>query len=268
MRKSLLPILAIILISSAQASAQQQCMRDSSILNVDTVFVSPLPYTATNPKYLLKVACINQPYNQSVTIKVPPTFVFQGITLAITSASLATTGAVTGLPTGLTYSCDPPNCVFNANTLGCVLIYGTPSNPAQAPDTLDLSIKAKVNTSFGPLDITFPGPIAPGNYYLILKTAAGCMSAAEEANNPFYSLKNTPNPFSGQTTFHVMSDKSGEFQFQVFNMLGKLVSSQNIQLLEGENQFTYDAASLANGAYYFILGNHTGKTSGKMIVAN
>lgn len=266
MRKSVLLILAILFAFSFQSSAQQ-CMRDSSLLMNDTLFVSPAPYTAANPKYLLKVACIGQPYTQSVTIKVPSNFVFQGIALSITSASLAATGAVTGLPTGLSYVCDPPNCVFNANTLGCVLIKGTPSNPAQAPDTLDLSIKAKVNTLFGALDITFPGPIAPGNYYLIMQTAAGCVSAASEANNPFASIKNAPNPFADQTVFHVESDQNGEFQFDVFNLLGQKVASKNIQLTEGYNQFTFDAAQLTNGAYYFILGNKTGQATGKMIIS-
>jgi len=266
MRKSVLLILAILFTLSFQSSAQQ-CVRDSSLLMNDTLFVSPAPYTAANPKYLLKVACIGQPYTQSITIKVPSSFTFQGILLNITSASLATTGAVTGLPTGLTYSCDPPNCVFNANTLGCVLIKGTPSNPAQAPDTLDLSIKAKVVTAFGPLDITFPGPIAPGNYYLILQTAAGCVSAASDVNNPFTSIKNAPNPFADQTVFHIESDQNGEFQFNVFNLLGQNVASQTVQLSEGYNQFTFNAAQLANGAYYFVLGNKTGQTTGKMVVS-
>jgi hypothetical protein len=266
MRKSVLLILAILFAFSFHTAAQQ-CVRDSTLLMNDTLFVSPAPYTAANPKYLLKIACIGQPYTQSVTIKVPSTFTYQGIVLSITSASLATTGAVTGLPTGLSYNCDPPNCVFNANTLGCVLIKGTPSNPAQAPDTLDLSIKAKVNTAFGPLDITFPGPIAPGNYYLILRTAAGCMSAATEANNPFASIKNAPNPFADQTVFHVQSDQTGEFTFDVFNLLGQKVASQNVQMIEGYNQFTFDAAQLSNGAYYFILGNKTGQTTGKMVIS-
>lgn len=249
------------------SSLSAQCVRDSSLINNDTVFISPAPYTAANPVYRLKIACIGQPYSQSVTIKVPSTFVFQGITLGLTSASIATTGAVTGLPTGVGYSCDPPNCVFNANTLGCILLSGTPNNPAQAPDTLDLSIKAKVNTSFGPLDITFPGPIAPGNYYLILRTAAGCMSEATEPGSPFTAMQNTPNPFSGQTVFHVDSDISGSFQFNVFDILGNRVHTQTVSLSAGPNQFSFESGSLPVGAYYYILGNQTGKISGKMVVS-
>jgi hypothetical protein len=266
MKKTVLLFLMACVATVSSLSAQAPCVRDSSLLTNDTVFISPAPYTAANPVYRLNIACIGQPYSQSVTIKVPSTFVFQGITLGLTSASIATTGAVSGLPTGIGYSCDPPNCVFNANTLGCILLSGTPTNAAQAPDTLDLSIKAKVNTSFGPLDITFPGPIAPGNYYLVLRTAAGCMSEAVEPGSPFTAMQNTPNPFSGQTTFHVDSDVAGSFQFNVFDILGNRVHNQTVSLSAGANQFSFEAGTLPVGAYYYILGNRDGKVSGKMVI--
>jgi Secretion system C-terminal sorting domain len=265
MKKNVLLTLVLCMLISAQVQSQT-CVRDSSLLAVDTLFISPRPYTAANPVYGLGTACIDKAYSKSVTIKVPPTFVFQGITLNITNASIATTGAVLNLPTGLTYLCDPPNCVFNANTLGCILLYGTPTNAAQAPDTLDLKIKATITSAFGPLNIDFPGPIAPGNYYLPIYPAANCISDADDLQGQLSQIRNIPNPFTGQTTIEIVSAVQGEFSFEVFDIVGKRLHQQTIKVIEGNNQFTFDAGDMANGVYFYSVGNATGKVVRKMIV--
>ena len=50
-----------------------------------------------------------------------------GNPLALDRVELETSGAVLGLPTGLTYGCNPPSCVFPKDTEGCVNLYGTPT---------------------------------------------------------------------------------------------------------------------------------------------
>jgi hypothetical protein len=272
MQKTLPLLCAVALLTATLTSSHAQtCVRDSSVLLVDTVFISPRPYTANYPVYGLAAACINQPYTQSVTIKIPATYTFMGIPIAITNANIATTNAITGLPAGITYLCDPPNCVFNANTLGCILLYGTPNNPAQAPDTLDLKIKANiVGTVFGSpanIPIDFPGPIAPGNYYLRLFAAGNCITAAYDLGSPITSVKNSPNPFGQQTVIEVESSVAGGFHFEVLNVLGQRVHSQMVELSTGSNQFTFDAGHLPNGTYYYSLSNPAGKVSKMLTVS-
>ena len=259
MRKILLTLFLSAI--AAQFISAQNCKRDSSILKIDTVFISPKPTPPGSTAPTLLPACINQPYEQSITIKVPETFTFQGITLPLTNASIATTGAIINLPSGLTYKCDPPNCVFPAKTLGCVLIYGTPNKPSEAPKVFEPSINATVQTSFGPIAITFPGPIAPGKYYMELRAAGNCVSSAYDFGSPISSVKNTPNPFSGQTLIELESAKSGEFLFEVFNAVGQRIHHQQIQIVEGPNQFTFDAGDLDTGMYYYQIGNADGKVS-------
>lgn len=271
MKKTVLLLCAVVL-TAMHSTHAQTCVRDSSVLLYDSVYISPAPYTPTNPVYGLATACIGQPYNQSVTIDVPTDFLYQGsIPITIINASIATTGAISGLPTGVTYLCDPPNCVFNASTLGCILLYGTPSDPAQAPDTFDLVISANIfGIIFGSqqnIPIAFPGPISPGNYYLILKTAAGCASSAYDLNSRITSLKNVPNPFSDATAITVVSEVSGEFNFEVFDVLGRSIHAQAVNLVEGENQFTFEAGNLPNGSYYYVLSNAEGRASRTMVIA-
>lgn len=263
MKKVLLLLLTVLSFVAVQA---QTCVRDSSVLQEDSTIILPRPYTDSYPFYDLAVACIGQPYLQSFTLNIPSTFTFQGIQIPLTSASIATSDAVEGLPVGITYLCDPPNCVFNANTLGCILLYGTPT-AANTPDSFDLVINATVNTAFGPVPITFPGPVAPGSYSLIVNAANNCVSSAYDLNSQIIGIKNQPNPFSQQTTIEVESVVGGDFQFEVFDLLGKRMYQQNIRMIQGTNQFTFDAGSLADGTYFYSLSNKEGKVTRVMVVA-
>ena len=264
MKKALLLLLTVAGFSAVQA---QTCVRDSSVLQNDSVIIAPRPYTEdTYPYYALAQACIGQPYLQSFTLEVPSSFTYQNFTLPITSASIATSGALSGQPAGITYLCDLPNCVFNSNTLGCILLYGTPT-AANTADTFSLAIAATINSAIGPVPITFPGAVAPGSYFLILNAANNCASSAYDLNSQIIGIKNQPNPFSQQTTIEVESVVTGDFQFEVFDLVGKRMHQQPVRLFQGNNQFTFDAGSLPDGTYFYTLSNQEGKVSRVMVVA-
>jgi Secretion system C-terminal sorting domain len=271
MKKTLL--LSLLLLSGFASLYAQipQCKRDSSVLKDTANIVAPLPYTMLVPKYNLNEACINQPYRQFVTIEVPPTIVVAGIPATLTSASLATTGAVVNLPSGLTYACDPPNCVFNSGTLGCIVVYGTPNMPKPTlPDTFDLKINANVLTTLlpVPVPVEFPGPIAPGNYFMVVKPAGStCLSSTIDLGSRIASMKNAPNPFGDQTLIEVESMITGDFNFEVFDLLGQRVHLQSVRLNEGANQLTFDAGELPNGSYLYSLNNGQGRATKMMVIA-
>ncbi|MCK6694507.1 MAG: T9SS type A sorting domain-containing protein [Thermoanaerobaculia bacterium] len=261
--KKVLLFLAVVLIPAL--SAAQTCERDSNILKTGGL-LSPAPWSPDSPFYNLKLACINEPYNQSVTVNVPTSITLNGITVPITNVSIPTTNGIGNYPAGLTYLCDPPNCVFNAGTLGCILLYGTPSvdNPV---DTFDMAITATVQTPFGPVPVVFPGnQAAPDDhYYLILRPTGECASSAGEAGSPFSSVRNLPNPFGNQTVIEVQSTQSGVFRFQVFDLLGNRVHSETLNLYEGANQITYDASHLPAGTYLYSIGNASGQSVRRMV---
>lgn len=260
--KRTLPLLVALLCALSIAAQAPVCMRDSSIIATGAL-LSPAPYTPDAPFYNLNDACIDHAYNQSVTVNVPTTF--QNFPLI--SVTIATMGAITDLPIGITYACDPPNCTFTAGSLGCIVLYGTPTSANIAPDTFDLGINATVNTAFGGIPLTFPGQVAPGShYYLALKTPA-CLVGNYDLGNQFSLLKNAPNPFSDQTVITAESQVSGEFQFEVFDLLGQRVYQQTLRLEIGRNEFTFEAGELANGAYFYTLGNRDGKAARRIIIA-
>ncbi|MBK6932610.1 MAG: T9SS type A sorting domain-containing protein [Saprospirales bacterium] len=247
--------------------AQVTCVRDSSILQaMPFQLLSPAPWTPDSPAYNLKTACIGEPYNQSVTVNVPATYTVGTFTVPLTSVSIATTNAIGNYPAGMTYTCDPPNCVFPATTLGCIHLHGTPSI-ANIPDTFNLKITATIQIpGFPPQMLNFPEDVSDSShYYLILKAMGQCISGANDLDSPFSILRALPNPVSQQTAIEVHSTLSGRFQFEVFNLLGARVHSENVLLFEGANQFTFDASNLPNGAYFYTLGNAGGKSVRRLI---
>ena len=259
--KNSLPFLFVLALATT-SFGQNACVRDSSLLQTG-LLLSPAYWDTITMQYNLADACINHPYSQSVTVNVPLSF--QNIPLS--SVTIATTGAVSNLPAGMTYSCDPPNCVFVAGALGCIRLYGTPTAANTAPDTLDLGITTTVNTVLGGIPLIFPGQL-PGNnhYYLALKTEE-CLVGTYDHNANIGFVKTTPNPFSDLTTISVETRVFGDFQFEVFNIFGQRVQARTVRLDVGVNEFTFDGSTLANGAYFYTIGNREGKVSRTMVIA-
>jgi hypothetical protein len=261
--KSTLTFLCALLCAFSCFAQAPTCVRDSSVI-ASGELLAPAPFSPDAPFYNLADACIDHPYNQSVTVNVPTDF--QGI--PVSSVSIATTGAISDLPAGITYACNPPNCTFAPGSLGCIILYGTPTTAnTVVPDTFDLGITASVATPFGSLPVTFPGTLAPNShYYLALKSSA-CLVGNYDLGSQFTLLKNVPNPFSTQTVITAEALFAGDFQFEVFDVLGQRVHQETIRLEVGRNEFNYDAANLANGAYFYALSNREGKAVRRMVVA-
>ncbi len=260
--KKTLSLLCALFCALTIAAQPPICKRDSNLILTGKL-LSPAPFSPDSPYYNLNEACIDHFYNQSVTVNVPTSF--QGI--PVTNVSIATTGAISDMPVGLTYACDPPNCVFLASSLGCILLYGTPTNANMAPDTFDLGITASVLTPFGPISVTFPGQVAPGShYYLLLKTQA-CLVGNYDLGNQFTLLNNVPNPFGNETLIAAESLVAGDFQFEVFDLLGQRVYAQTLRLEIGRNEFTFDAGNLSNGSYFYTLSNRDGKAARRMVIS-
>ena len=106
----------------------QTCVPDP--MYADSIgFVFPPPYDSIlNPEGgIPQPACIGKSFEFVWTIDVPTDVTVFGFPVQLDQLSLATNGAVTNLPKGVTYVCNPPNCVFKVNEPGCVLLYGTPT---------------------------------------------------------------------------------------------------------------------------------------------
>ncbi|MEN0003330.1 MAG: T9SS type A sorting domain-containing protein [Bacteroidota bacterium] len=233
----------------------------------DTEVVLPSPFTPDNPgSGISDTACINQPFEFVVSLSPPDEF--NGT--AIASININPEGGVTGLPDGIDYVCNPPNCVFDADTTGCIVLTGTPTNVDQiGANSLTITGLILFSPS-GQFPISFPSPlIAPGEYFLFVKEegAENCFEPVgtnELAN--FVSMTNRPNPFSAWTTIVVNSDLVGNYQFAVHDVLGRSLEQRVVNITEGENLIEFDGSNLANGIYVYSLSDGKNVISKRMIL--
>jgi len=270
MKKIILFALAVLCLSTSLLSQTVTCKPDPTI--ADTSYgVFPLPYSKTNLKGgISDTACLNTFYDFIFTLNVPKSF-NAGLfgTIPVNSIQLSTTKAVENLPTGLGYTCNPPNCTFPAGTKGCIIVSGTPTNPANVGVT-DLKIKGQVNSVL-PIDITFPNAqlFAEGNYFLYIRpqgSAACRVSSTRELAATKLRMGNLPNPFTGFTQIEVDSDLRGQFDFRVFDIMGRLIQRRPVQISQGINRIPFEAFDMSPGLYIFTLTDGLNTVSRKMVI--
>lgn len=250
------------------AFAQAQCVIDSSIIATGQI-VKPYPSTPSNPNSTLKPACAGQPYSQSITFNIPDTITIPQfpVPVALNSVTIKPTGAISGLPNGIGYSCNPPNCVFPKNSLGCILLSGVTNDP---PGNDTLSITMDVATALFPFPIAlkFPDQLSDTLvYYIVVKPAGQCNSSTIDLNSQISSLKTVPNPFAQQTSIVIEARQDGNYRFEVFDLYGKALYSEKLRLIEGENRYTFDAGDLPNGVYFYSISNELGRASNRFVIA-
>ena len=119
MRKFVLIILGIAAWGSIQA---QDCMPDPNV--PDSVVVAPLPYNEMSRPDggIQDTACVDTYFETVFTFNIPTTYEYQGIEAGITSVDVPAEDGIQDLPASISYSCNPPNCVFEADSSGCIVL--------------------------------------------------------------------------------------------------------------------------------------------------
>lgn len=269
MKKLILSFLMLCCLGSVLMAQQTATCKPDASLPDTAVGVIPLPYSAANPKGgISDTACLNTAYDFTFTLAIPKSITLSGLTLSINSVSIATSGAVKNLPSGLSYTCNPPNCVFKSGEKGCILITGTPNNPINLGQN-DLKIDGLVN-SFLPVPVTFPSDqFAAGNYYLYVRPqgSKACLtSSTQELAATKLRMGNVPNPFTGATQIEVEAEIRGQFDFRVFDLMGRSLYRRPVQISQGINRIPFEANNLAPGLYVFTLTDGLNTISRKMVI--
>lgn len=263
MKKLLLFLLfAVILLNLSNA---QDCM-PAEMIPDSIVGPYPLPYDPeTSPMGgITDTACVNKDFEFVVSLVIPSTFSILGNSVPIQNITVNPDSAVKNLPKGMDYVCNPPTCVFPANSKGCIKLYGTVNDTA---GVYDVSISGFVNTGFFALPLTFPDEtLFKGHYYLHVKPAGQCVTGTRDLAELEVSAENRPNPFSGSTQFVIQSKVSGNFDLIVSDLVGKQLHRERISLWQGENNIRYDASNLAAGVYIYTISDGAHRFSGKMVV--
>lgn len=277
MKKILLLLVIINTLSnlSAQVGVEPPACLPDSTFQDSTAGAFPLPLDAAGNFGLAEFpACINEPYELIFTIKLGDSISVAGVgRVDVVSANIERTGAITGLPEGLTYFCNPPDCIFPDTTLGCIVVTGTPTESNTIGDN-PLVIAGVAVLNLGALvefPLEFPGTIASGEYNISLNAEGDCVNDSSTVSTHNYlsekiSLGNTPNPVSTSTKIEMTSLLAGDFQFTVFDMAGKAKYQESVSLRVGYNTLNFDASGLQDGFYIYTLSDGTAYIAEKMMV--
>ncbi len=138
-------------------------------------------------------ATIGMPYELTFTVKLTDQVNISPLNFDLDSFALNEMDAIVGLPIGLEYACNPPNCVFPDSALGCIIISGTPIEANPIGD-YNLQIMGQIFANGDDsLDFDFPSAIVPGEYVLSLSRSDSLDSDEDGIMDDEDNCLNTPN---------------------------------------------------------------------------
>ncbi|RMG86612.1 MAG: T9SS C-terminal target domain-containing protein [Bacteroidetes bacterium] len=246
----------------------QVCTPDDMYADTTGVFPPPFDMATCPDCGITDTACIGEDFNFVFTVAVGETItIVPGFPQQLDSVIV---DSITGVPNGITLACNPGNCVYPANFLGCAVLSGTPTDD-NAPGDYSLTIYTNVYAggSALPIPITFPNAlIAPGEYTLHLQApgSSSCVVATEEAFEHRVAIKNVPNPTTGWTQILIDSDIRDQFDLRVMDLMGKEVYAEKVEVQIGANRVDFDGSELPAGVYIYSVGNERGVVSKKMVI--
>lgn len=276
MKKLLLFTFIFISVFGVQVYAQN-CVANP-IYADSTAGVYPLPDPIGSETSSLNSGCANSYYEQLFTAVVPDSILevdFNGSVIDLALFSVLV-DSITGLPPGVDYACEPPNCLFEQLTTGCVLFSGVPTEA----DIFEPVVHTTVSVNIGVdlvLPVNFPSQmdditeIFPGEYKIKICEENNCGECIVSTDNAFANAiglrQNVPNPFSTTTRITIATELSGKYDFKVFNLMGKMVHQEELSIVSGENIITFDGSQLESGVYLYAIGQGGNIATNRMIIS-
>jgi len=103
-------ILSVIFLTGILTNSNAQCVPDLTITDPGIY-----PDSATG----LPSGVVGTPYSEVIQAKVFTDTTLNGLPVVISNITIT---SVSGLPPGLTYSCNPSTCIFPGGSNGCILL--------------------------------------------------------------------------------------------------------------------------------------------------
>lgn len=240
--KQILPAMALFF---AAHLAQAQCTPDPSA-------TSPGIY----PNFVenLDPATVGVAYSETITIVVPADTTVEVIpgfptTVPINNIKV---NNVLGLPSGFSYACNPSSCIFPGGSTHCAVITGTATAGQEGTYALGIAVTYDVGLT---QDDTVYG-------YVLNVNPVG---VAEIVKNTTIRSKVSPNPFSVNAEVSFITPVATDVKISVFNLLGKVVRTENMKASAGENTYTLKGAALQPGIYLVEVSDGRNKSTQKLI---
>lgn len=213
--------------------AMAQCTPD---VNLTSPGLSP--DSATN----LPPGTVNVYYETVISAFIPTDTTYQGVTALVDSIGVTN---VIGLPAGLTWVSNSPNGFWDGGTKGCIRISGT----AAVEGTYNLEVVLSLHGSLGGMALTLPETIKFYKIEMLPANVAEFSGEAFKVGQPF------PNPANDVTNIEVNSIKPMVVNFELYNLVGVLISESTHQLVAGSNIVAVQVKQFPSGLYFYKIGD-------------
>jgi len=246
MIKKILSLFLLIVLGLSLTKAQSVCTPDAAC----NMLVCP--DTATN----LPHADANVLYETTMTVKIPTDTSMSGNSIHVDSLIF---NSVSGLP--FDFTAVPDQEKWNGGSSGCIIITGTAADSMKGktyPITITTTVYGKL---YGSFPMTLPVPLE--GYKIIIN---GSNSVNDIISKKFIVAQNVPNPFTKTTKIKFISPANETYHFSVFNVVGEMLYSKNVNAIAGENFIEVSAADLYSGIYIYKLSNGKETITKRMIV--
>lgn len=241
----------------------QVCVPDTTVIPAPS-FIYPIPQQDTIPgSGIPNKACLNTYYEQVFQVKIPLAVQFLGFNVHIQNIKL---NSISGLPTGLSYACEPAGCFMPGNTIGCMKISGV-VDASNAVKTYPITLNFTFTTlELGPLDLSFPNDaIAPGKYdiQVLPEGSTECTAATSKLN---IVQKAYYNASAGNLEFELESSSQMDAGIHIFSSDGRLLEITKVKVENGRNHFYIPANQMNTGIYFYQIKSGSRIQSGKIFV--
>lgn len=271
-------ILLFILIIFSFNNVNAQCAPNPIFTSLDIPGVYPPAIQIPNVPLPLGIidGSVGSSYTQTLTLVVLEdttmdiaSLLDPTIITAINAAGISTVMSldvnhvvfdVSGLPNGLSYTCDQSNCHYSSGLDGCILIDGTPTQGGvfQVPVniTVNVQIPAITDPIFGTVilaSMAMDLPAFPAVEYDLL--ISGGTNVTDYRSSDFTLF---PNPTTNTTTLNLTKIAD----VKIYNILGKIVSNYS----SVRNKLEISKSDLGIGVFYVSIIAENQKEIIKLII--
>lgn len=250
-------LLALMLILGGISFSNAQCTPGPEYGN------GIYPDTTTN----LIFGCKDVPYEQVISIKVPMDTVIDtnlmGQNLTINAVfDYIEVLDVEGLPNGLSFACNPNDCKFPGNDVGCAVISGTTSEVGT--HELLFKLEAHLNAQVplvGNLPLDQPYDLDSYRIIILDSESPECEGLGIETLTESATVKVFPNPATDIVTISNLP-KYGVKNIHIYNVEGKVIHTY---FTESES-LSIHTSTFKAGAYFIKVMKNNGSETIKLII--
>lgn len=196
-----------------------------------------------------------------------------------------TIDSINNLPPGMCWLSNASSNTFAGGQNGVIYLEGQTYGSA---GQYKMQVFVQVYTSVTTIPFSTLESIAGLRYYLkvicpggacpAVDTAGGvdslyipysdqvCGVGIHEVSNGISDMSVSPNPFANNAVVNFASRTEGRFTLSIYDLLGNILSSKEINAINGNNTVQMDRAGLSNGMYILSLSDGRSATTQKIIL--